>query len=232
MTEATAGALLCRLAAAGVQLDPAIAGRLIDLTREATNAGQNLTSITDPRVALEKHLLDSLLPCALPAVANSTGAIVDVGSGVGFPGLALAAAFPHRSVILIESEKRKADWLARAGRDFPNVRVVSERSEHFAADNREIAGLAVARALGPAPVALELCAPLVAPGGTVALWRAGAADNSCDAAAAELGLSPADSPAYAPFPGADRHVQLHHRIAPTPPRFPRRPGRAAKRPLV
>ena len=49
---------------------------------------------------------------------------------------------------------------------------------------------------------------------------------------APLGCIQSDEPvAVAPFPGARRRLQVFHKVAPTPARYPRRPGRAAKRPL-
>jgi 16S rRNA (guanine527-N7)-methyltransferase len=160
---------------------------------------------------------------------------VDVGSGAGFPGLALAAARPEMAVTLVESEGRKAEWLRRASAGFPNVRVVADRSEHLAAAERERHGIATVRALGPLPVALELAAPLVRIGGAVVAWRGDAADPETEAAAAraahELGLEPRPAVRVTPFPAARRRIQAFVKVAPTPPRYPRRPGLAARRPL-
>lgn len=228
--DVTSRALVFRAAAAAVPLAPT---RAAALTRALATAGgetQNLTRITDPDRAFERHLVDALLAAALPPV-RASGAIVDVGSGIGLPGLALAAVFPGRTVHLVESEKRKAAWLTRAAADFPNVRIVPERSEDLARRRRGEFALAVARALGPAPVALELCAPLVARDGHIVLWRAGPPDRDADAAAHALGFGEPEIRPYAPFPGAERHFAIYRRRAPTPDRFPRRPGRAAKRPL-
>lgn len=231
--DVTPAALTQRLAAAGLSLPEQIARRLLDVLAAAGRENQNLTRITDPGEALERHLVDSLLGATLPPVRDSTGPIADVGSGIGFPGLALAAVFPDRAVHLIESEKRKAEWLSRAAADFPNVRVVPERSEDLARRSRGEFSLAVARALGPAPVALELCAPLVGTGGHVVLWRSGRqGDVGAGPAAGALGFAPPDIHPYAPFPGAERHYAVYARREPTPDRFPRRPGRAAKQPLA
>ena len=224
--------LIARAAAAGVRVTADAADRLLRVLAAARAEEQNLTRITDPAAAFERHLVDSLLAAALPCVRDGAGPVADVGSGLGFPGLALAAAAPDRSVHLIESERRKAAWLRAAAEEFPNVCVVPERSEDVARRARGAYALAVARALGPAPVALELCAPLVGDPGHVVLWRAGAPAVESAGAAAELGLSPPTVVPYAPFPGADRHFQIHSRAAATPQRFPRRPGRAAKRPLA
>lgn len=193
---------------------------------------QNLTAIGDALEAVDRHVADSLAALALPEVA-SAAACVDVGSGGGFPGLALAAARPGMAVTLVESERRKADWLRRASAGFPNVRVVADRSEHLATAERERWPLATARALAPPPVALELTAPLVEVGGAVVLWRGDdpRLDAAAAAAAAALGLEPRPPARVEPFPGARRRLQAFAKVAPTPDGFPRRPGRAAKRPL-
>jgi 16S rRNA (guanine527-N7)-methyltransferase len=218
----------------GVELSPAIAAALVGLLDRIALEPQNLTAIESLDDGIERHLLDSLAGLSLPVVAGAR-ALVDVGSGAGFPGLALAAARPDLVVTLVESERRKADWLRRASAGARNLRVVADRSEHLATAEREAYPLAVARALGPLPVALELTAPLVAVGGAVVLWRGDASDPATEAAAAraarELGLEPAPPVPVTPFPGARRRLQVFAKAAPTPSRFPRRPGRAAKRPL-
>lgn len=218
----------------GVPLSVDAAAALIALLDQIALEPQNLTAIAGTDEGIDRHLADSLAALAVPEVAAAT-ACVDVGSGAGFPGLALAIARPDMRVTLVESEGRKADWLRRASAAFPNVRVVSDRSEHLAATERESYPLATMRALGPLPVALELTAPLVAVGGSVLAWRGDDADPELEAAAAraaeELGLAPRPPVASTPFPGARRRLQLFTKVAPTPARFPRRPGRAAKRPL-
>lgn len=193
---------------------------------------QNLTAIRDLDEAVGRHLADSLVGLRLPAV-SAARALVDVGSGGGFPGLALAAALPECRVTLVESERRKADWLMRAGAEFPNLDVVAERSETLAIRAREGWPVAVARALGPPPVALELISPLVEVGGTAVIWRgpSDGADQALEVAAHALQCVPQPPVAVEPFVQARRVLAPYLKVAPTPDRFPRRPGMAAKRPL-
>lgn len=218
----------------GVELTPPVAAALVALLDRIALEPQNLTAIEGLDEGIERHLLDSLAGLVVPEVAGASSA-VDIGSGAGFPGLVLASVRPEMAVTLVESEGRKADWLRRASAGLRNVRVVADRSEHLAAAEREVHPLATARALGPLPVALELAAPLVAVGGAVVVWRGDAADPEGEAAGAraalELGLEPAEPVAVTPFPGARRRVQAFRKVAPTPARYPRRPGRAATRPL-
>ena len=100
---------------------------------------------------------------------------MDVGSGGGAPGIPLAAALPEREVTLLEANGRKCDFLARAGAEFPNARVVAGRAEEQPVDG---VGVAVAKALAPPPVAAEWCLPLVGPGGAVVLWVGPSAEPS------------------------------------------------------
>jgi len=226
--------LLARAAHMGIALDRRVAAALVELLDRIADEPQNLTAITGVEEGVDRHLADSLAGLALPEVSTAT-ASVDIGSGVGFPGLALAIARPGMAVTLVESEGRKADWLRRASAAIPNVRVVSDRSEHLAIIERETFPLATMRALGPLPVALELAAPLVVVGGAVVAWRGDYRDPELEAAGAraadELGLAPHEAVASTPFPGARRRLQVFTKVAPTPARFPRRAGRAAKRPL-
>jgi 16S rRNA (guanine527-N7)-methyltransferase len=152
-------------------------------------------------------------------VRGEAGAIVDVGSGGGAPGIPLAVALPDREFVLLEAQERKCAFL----RSFapPNAHVVRGRAEEQPVD---WAGCALAKALASPPVAAEWCLPLVRPGGAVVLWVGPSAEPHRVAAAAqhlaaELEASP------------DGFLVLRKR-GPTPEGFPRRPGIAKKRPLA
>lgn len=233
-TAGPASRLIARAGALGIALAPDAAAALVALLDRIALEPQNLTTIDGLEEGIDRHLLDSLVGLTLPEVAEARAA-VDLGSGAGFPGIALAIARPDLHVTLVESERRKADWLARASAAVPNLRVVADRSEHLAGTERERYPLATMRALGPLPVCLELAAPLVAVGGTVVVWRGDDADPAQERAgaeaAAELGLEPGEPVAVTPFPGARRRLHPFRKAAPTPRRYPRRAGRAAKRPL-
>ena len=177
-----------------------------------------LTSIRSREEARRVHVEDSL--AALPLLETLPGAIVDVGSGGGAPGLPLAAALPDREVTLLESNRRKAAFLERVAAEFPNVRVVRGRAEE-----QEPAGfdVAVAKALAPPPVAAEWCLPLVRVGGAAVLWVGPTADVAAVGRAAEhLGAAP---------PELHGGLIVLRKVVATPPGFPRRPGIARKRPL-
>ena len=73
----------------------------------------SVSSVTEPRLAWDVHVADSLSGLEVPEL-RSAGRIADIGSGAGFPGLALAAALPEARVSLIESVRRKCEFMRRA----------------------------------------------------------------------------------------------------------------------
>ena len=184
----------------------------------------------------ELHVADSLVALGLPRVREAR-TIADLGSGSGFPGVALAVALPRASVRLIESQQRKCRFLEQICRAaaIENAEVVCTRAEQWGAG---ACGndLALARALGPQPVVLEYAAPLLRVGGALVDWRGRrvpAEEERAQRAAALLGLRREEVRAVRPFSEArDRHLHVFIKEHATPSRFPRRAGIARKRPLA
>jgi len=180
-----------------------------------------LTAVSDPAVARRLHL-DNALEVA-PLIGG--GPVVDVGSGGGSPGLPLAAARPDLCFDLLESTRKRCDFLREWASEFENVSVVCARAEdHARGAGRDAYGTAVARALAPPPVAAEWCLPLVATGGRAILFVGPSVDETAvGRAAAELAAEIEEAPAG---------FVVLRKTGPTPERFPRRPGVARKRPLA
>ena len=163
-------------------------------------------------------LLDDSLR-ALELVAREEGAIVDVGSGGGSPGIPLAVSLPEREFVLLEAQERKCVFLRVHAP--ANARVVNGRAEEQEPD---AFGAALAKALAPPPVAAEWCLPLVREGGAVVLWIGPSAKRERVARVAEqLAAEVEETP-----PG----FLVLRKLGPTPEGFPRRPGVAKKRPLA
>lgn len=193
------------------------------------------TTVRDTRQAVDVHLADSLVAVELDSV-RAAGSIADLGSGAGFPGLALAVALPDATVWLVESQRRKCEFLRRACivAEVENARVVCVRAEEW----REGLGrndVVVARALAAQPVVLEYAAPLLRRGGALIDWRGRRdADGEASAghAAEQLGMQRLETRRTEPYGGArDHHLHVFAKVAETPSRFPRRAGIARKRPL-
>jgi len=167
---------------------------------------------------------------------RAAATIADLGSGAGFPGLPLAIALPAAGVSCVESNGRKCAFISRAAEacGTGNATAVHARAEEWTA-GLGACDLVTARALAPLAVVAEYAAPLLSMGGSLVAWR-GRRDpgdeESGARAAAELGLEPGAVIRVEPYPGAlHRHVHVIRKVAPTPERFPRRPGTARKRPL-
>ena len=183
-----------------------------------------LTALAERASVVEELLEDSL--AGVESVAAFPGAIVDVGSGGGAPGIPLAAALPERDVTLLEATGWKCDFLERVAREFPNVRVLRGRAEEQEPDRY---GVAVAKALAPPVVAIEWLLPLVAPGGAAILYL-GEFDSRLEALAPRLGGA---FERVEPVPRRrNRHIAVIRKVEPTPAGFPRRVGLARKRPLA
>ena len=221
-------ALLARFGAPETAAAPL--ARILEL--QATDPTAS-TTVRDPAAALDRHVADSLVALELPVVAAARR-IADLGSGAGWPGLALAATLPSAHVTLVESAIRHCRYLEKAAEGLPNVSVVHARAEEWR-DGLGAHDLITARALAALPVVLEYAAPLLEEGGHVVAWKASVSDHEAfgGARAAEiLGLEPVSVVPVQPFPDArDRTLHVFRKIAPTPSRFPRRPGVAVKRPL-
>jgi 16S rRNA (guanine527-N7)-methyltransferase len=186
------------------------------------------TTVADP---VDEHVADSL--SALPHL-GAPASLADIGSGAGFPGLVLAAALPASHVTLIESQRRHAAVAERLGgaAGLRNVSVLPCRVEEV----RDHFDLVTARAVASLAVLVEYAAPLLVDGGRLVAWK-GARDAAEELGGEEagrvVGLSLDRVVAVEPFPGAhSRHLHFYTKTAPTPDRFPRRPGMARKRPLA
>jgi 16S rRNA (guanine527-N7)-methyltransferase len=147
------------------------------------------------------------------------GALVDVGSGGGAPGIPLAHAFPEREVVLLEAERRKVEFLEEWAP--ANARVVWGRAEEQPTD---WAGVAVAKALAQPPTAAEWCLPLVREGGGVVLWVGPSVERERVAAVAARIAGELED-------GSEGFLVIR-KTGPTPTGFPRRAGVAKKRPLA
>jgi 16S rRNA (guanine527-N7)-methyltransferase len=189
----------------------------LDRWLDAVLATPGLTSLNDRGDAWAVLVEDSLR--LAPLVAAEGGPVVDVGSGGGAPGIPLALAFPERSFVLLEAQERKCAFLREHAPS--NAKVVWGRAEE---QDTDWAGLAVAKALAPPPVAVEWCIPLVRPDGAVALLVGPTADAD---AVAEVARQ-----LNARLESADDGVLVIRKEGPTPAGFPRRSGIAKKRPLA
>ncbi|HEY3765876.1 MAG TPA: RsmG family class I SAM-dependent methyltransferase [Gaiellales bacterium] len=192
------------------------------------DAPVSVTSVRDHDGIWSVHIEDALT--ALPVVQRlAPASVVDVGSGGGSPGLPLALVTGIATTLLEATESKCVFLRSAVSRLGAPCAVVCDRSELYArGDGRDAFDLALARALAAPVVAAELCLPLVRMGGHALLWTADIDLEPVSAAAAAVGGELAESVVAGP----NRRLLVLAKTAPTPERFPRRPGMASKRPLI
>jgi 16S rRNA (guanine527-N7)-methyltransferase len=193
------------------------------------------TSVHGRKRARNVHVADSLTALEVPGVRDARR-IADLGAGAGLPGLVLAIALPDAEVALVESVGKKCAWMEATieGLRLTNARVVRARVEEWD-EGRGACDVVTARALGALAVVCEYAAPLLREDGLLVAWK-GAVDEVEEAdalAAAEaLGLEREAVLPVQPYAGSERRtLHVFRKVAPTPERYPRRAGMAAKRPL-
>jgi 16S rRNA (guanine527-N7)-methyltransferase len=205
----------------------------------AWNQRTNLTAIVEREAVAVRHFADSL-SCLLalrPPLAGRR--VVDVGSGAGFPGLALKIVCPAMDLTLVEATGKKVDFLRHVVEvlGIEGVTLINERAETLGRmdGHREAYDWALARAVAAMPTLAEYLLPLCRVGGSCLAQKGEAAHQEVTEAQHAIhvlggrlrGFTQVELPTVA----ETRYLVTIDKVAATPPRYPRRPGIPAKRPL-
>ncbi|WP_320676147.1 16S rRNA (guanine(527)-N(7))-methyltransferase RsmG [Prochlorococcus sp. MIT 1300] len=151
--------------------------RTLQTSLQKWNSQINLTKLIEGEDYWISQIFDSLWPLShelsTPQIPLS---IIDVGTGCGFPGLAVAIALPKAKLTLIESVRKKTDALKGMVKDLglnPRVTVRTERVETTGHDKacRGKFDLAMARAVASCPVLAEYLIPLIKTNKEALLFR-------------------------------------------------------------
>jgi 16S rRNA (guanine527-N7)-methyltransferase len=140
------------------------------------NRSVSLTSITDPIEIVGRHFGESMYASKLLPVENCR--LADVGTGAGFPGLALKIACPGIHVTLIESNKKKCAFLSEVVRNlgFTDVEIHPERFEQIRPETL-LANIITSRAVGEFKQLLRWSTSALVRRGHLVLW-VGAEDST------------------------------------------------------
>lgn len=205
----------------------------------AWNERFNLTAITDPDGVQIRHFLDSL-SCLLAIRDLGSGKrLIDIGSGAGFPGLPLKIIQPGIHVTLVEATGKKADFVRHIGEtlDLRGLNVLHSRAEEVGHDPsyRETYDWVTARAVATMPTLVEYMLPFCRLGGRCLAQKG--EDAAAEVSSAETGLHLLGGrlnrliPVELPGLAETRHLVVIDKVAQTPAKYPRAPGRPSKRPL-
>lgn len=221
-----------------IQLPADVAGQICTyfyfLSKEQQN--RNLTAYRTLEEFVRFHLLDTLhINNFIDYIPNQT--LIDIGSGCGIPGFLLGILKVWSKIVLVESIKKKAEFIATCSKELglDTIQVCNERAEHLGhlPEYREGFDTVTARALAALPQALELCAPFVKQNGQLILPR-GMEDAYANPALIqeELGLSLKSADLYS-LPGRDNPFRLliYQKESPTKEKYPRKPGKIRKNPI-
>ena len=198
------------------------------------NQVMNLTAITEPKEVARLHFLDCMALLGMQGFSGKS--VVDVGCGAGFPGVPLKIAEPTLNLTLLDSLKKRIDWLSQV---LPELGVEAEcvaaRAEEFAAEHRECYDFAVSRAVARLNMLSELCLPLVKVGGAFVAMKSTDSDEEISQAAAgiaKLGGKVEQILDY-PVPGTDtvHRAVVIRKIKSTPKQYPRRFAKIKQSPL-
>ena len=203
------------------------------------NARMDLVAGAGETELLDRHMTDSLTVLRTDLLEGCS-TLIDVGTGAGFPGMVLAMAIPGMQVTLLDSQRKRLDFLREVmdRTRTENVTLLHARAEDGARrkDLRERFDAAAARAVAPLNTLCEYLLPYVRIGGRALCWKGPALAQEREAgrrAAFLLGGRLGD-PIQMPIAGRDwEHVILPvDKISKTPASYPRKAGTPKSKPLA
>lgn len=202
------------------------------------NKVMNLTGITEFQEVLIKHFLDSLA-CVKAVDMSRIKRIMDIGTGAGFPGVPLKIAFPHLEACLLDSLKKRVNFLEETFQmlKLENITVIHGRAEEYAKNKqyRETYDLCVSRAVSNLATLSEYCLPYVKTGGYFISYKSGTVQEEAEQAqkAVKILGGKIQDVVYFQLPDSEiqRSLVVIEKIKATPGRYPRKAGTPLKEPL-
>lgn len=201
------------------------------------NARFNLTAITDEQGVLIRHFIDSLT--VLKVLPAGPAALLDVGTGPGFPGIPLKIARPDLTVTVMDSTAKKVRFCEEVIQQLglSGIRAVHDRAEEMAHQPafREQFEVVTARAVAALPTLVEYLLPFVKVGGVCVAMKGSDAEHEAAQATRAITLLGGRlrqvEPVQLPGLPDKRALIVIDKIAPTPPLYPRQGGAPRSSPL-
>ena len=202
------------------------------------NEVMNLTAITEYEEVMKKHFVDSLSLVQTFDVSKKVS-VIDVGTGAGFPGLALKIAYPNMKVTLLDSLNKRINFLNAVIEKLglTDVETVHGRAEDFAKPGklREKFDLCVSRAVANLTTLSEYCLPFVKVGGEFISYKSEKITEEMENAKKAISLLGGkfdrSKDFYLPDSDIYRNLVVIKKTKETPKKFPRKAGLPSKEPL-
>lgn len=202
------------------------------------NGFMNLTAITDYDEVMKKHFVDSLSLIKTYDVSKKVK-VIDVGTGAGFPGLALKIAYPNLQVTLLDSLNKRINFLNEVilQLGLTGVETVHGRAEDFAKPDklRGKFDLCVSRAVANLSTLSEYCLPFVKVGGEFISYKSEKINEEMAVAQKAINIlgGKFDRSEEFTLPDSDiyRNLVVIKKVKETPKKYPRKAGLPAKEPI-
>lgn len=202
------------------------------------NNVMNLTAITEFDEVMKKHFVDSLSLIKATNVQESKK-VIDVGTGAGFPGLALKIAYPNLQITLLDSLNKRIQFLDAviSKLNLQNIETIHGRAEDFAKPDklREKFDLCVSRAVANLSTLSEYCLPFVKIGGEFISYKSEKIAEEIEDANKAISILGGKISGQIEFqlPGSDiyRNLFIIEKVKETPKKYPRKAGLPGKEPI-
>lgn len=198
----------------------------------------NLTAITAYDEVLKKHFVDSLSLIKAYDLSKEAN-LIDIGTGAGFPGLALKIAFPNLNITLLDSLNKRITFLNTVIEELElkNITTIHGRAEDFAVkpEHREKYDLCVSRAVANLTTLSEYCLPFVKVGGRFISYKSEKTEEELSQAKNAIAIlgGHADGQVEFQLPSSDiyRNLVVIKKDKATPKKYPRKAGLPSKDPI-
>lgn len=202
------------------------------------NQVMNLTAITEYEDVMKKHFVDSVSLIKAYDVTKPAS-VIDIGTGAGFPGLALKIAYPNMEITLLDSLNKRIQFLDAVIErlQLNGISTIHGRAEDFARPDklREKFDLCVSRAVANLSTLSEYCLPFVKENGYFISYKSEKISEELESAGRAIPLLGGRVERQVEFqlPDSDiyRNLFVIKKVGITPKKYPRKAGLPAKEPL-
>lgn len=197
----------------------------------------NLTAITEPKEIILKHFIDSL---TINKYIEQNKILVDVGTGAGFPGIAVKIYRPDVKVVLVDSLNKRINFLNEVVKELQleNIQTIHSRVEEFGKNKkyRESFDIVTARAVANLTVLSEYLLPLAKVNGKCICMKGSEIEEEINNSKNAINILGGKIEKIDQFklPDSDinRNIIIIDKLKNTPSKYPRKPGTPAKEPLI